>query len=362
MAMSFKSVLITGGAGFIGSTIAFYLREKYPEMRIVVLDNLSRLGSSSNVKKLRNANIVFIKGDISKPTDIAKTGGIDCLIECSAEPSVLAGITSPPTTVVQTNVMGAFHCLEYAREHKAFFIFLSTSRVYSVAELSGLQLTEKESRYELGGSVRQWPIGLSKNGISEQFSIKPPRSLLGTTKFMSEELIQEYWHSFEMHGVINRCGIVAGPGQFGRNDQGILMYWLSRLLWGGKLTFTGFDGTGKQVRDFLHVLDLVRLIEDQMKNGKRYNHQIINVGGGVANSLSLREMHTVLINYLGVTRRVEKGKSIKRKWDIPWYITDASVAHQLNGWQPTKTIDDLIVDSVAWMKNNESELRQFFIE
>jgi CDP-paratose 2-epimerase len=360
--MNFNSVLITGGAGFIGSSIAFYLREKYPEVRIVVLDNLSRLGSKSNVKKLRSANILFIRGDICKPSDLAKVGEIDCLIECSAEPSVLAGITSPATTVLQTNVIGTFQCLEYARQHKAFFIFLSTSRVYSVAELSHLPLEESESRYKLVGPARRWPTGLSKNGISEHFSIQAPRSLLGTSKRMSEELIEEYWHSFEMHGVINRCGIVAGPGQFGRNDQGILMYWLSKLLWGGALTFTGFDGTGKQVRDFLHVMDLVRLIDDQMRSGTRYDRQIMNVGGGITNTLSLQEMHGALATYLGVTKKVKKGNQVKRKWDIPWYVTDISVVQALNGWQPTKTINDLIDDSVMWMKNNESELRQFFIE
>src|SRR4051794_11741987 len=133
-----RRVLITGGAGFVGSNLASALRRRHPGWGIVAFDNLKRRGSELNLPRLREEGIDFVHGDVRNPADLDALGEIDALVECSAEPSVLAGTDGSPDYVVQTNLLGAYHCLELARRRDADMVFLSTSRVYPVATLEGL--------------------------------------------------------------------------------------------------------------------------------------------------------------------------------------------------------------------------------
>ena len=250
-------VLVTGGAGFVGANIALALHEK--GSRVVVLDNLRRRGSELNLPHFRKRAIDFIHGDIRQPADLADIPGtFDVMVEASAEPSVHAGQQNSPAYVIDTNLRGTVNCLEFARHRVEALVYLSTSRVYPIAALRGIQLNETPQRLEM--AAQQTLPGISKFGIAEDFPIDGARSFYGATKLASELLIQEYVQSYRLKAVINRCGVIAGPGQFGKTDQGFVSLWVARHWFGLPLRYVGFGGTGKQVRDLLHPADLVALV------------------------------------------------------------------------------------------------------
>src|SRR5476651_361092 len=133
--MNYKNILITGGAGFVGSNLALKLKKDCPQLNITVLDNLKRRGSELSLKRLKAADIDFVHGDIRNKEDLVFEK-VDLLIECSAEPSVLAGINSSPDYLMNTNLIGTLNCLEVARAHGAACVFLSTSRVYPISYIN----------------------------------------------------------------------------------------------------------------------------------------------------------------------------------------------------------------------------------
>jgi CDP-paratose 2-epimerase len=149
-------------------------------------------------------------------------------------------------------------CLEAARRAGAGLLFLSTSRVYPIEPLRQLPLVAGDTRLRLPEGVTG--VGWSADGISADFPLKGHRSLYGATKLASELLIDEYRHMYGMPVVVNRCGVIAGPWQMGKVDQGFVSLWAARHLWGTCLSYTGFGGTGLQVRDVLHIEDLCELV------------------------------------------------------------------------------------------------------
>jgi CDP-paratose 2-epimerase len=256
-----RQVLITGGAGFVGSSLGLGLAQRYPDWKIIALDNLKRRGSELNIPRLKQAGIEFVHGDVRNAEDLeASALPVDLILECSAEPSVLAGYTSPGY-VLQTNLIGTINCLELARQNQADFIFISTSRVYPIAYLNQLNYTETDTRFQL--SEQQDLPGVSQFGISEQFPLDLPRSLYGSTKLASELIINEYGDAYGLRTLINRCGVLTGPWQMGKVDQGVFALWVANHYFQKSLKYIGYGGTGKQVRDFLHVADLLDLIDIQ---------------------------------------------------------------------------------------------------
>jgi CDP-paratose 2-epimerase len=172
-------ILVTGGAGFVGANLGLSLAARHPDWEVVALDNLMRRGSELNLARLRDAGIEFVHGDVREPGDLAAAGAFDAMLECSAEPSVLAGFADASYSV-QTNLLGAFNCLERARQEDAFVVFLSTSRVYPVAPQLELALEETGTRYEL--AEEQQVAGAGPQGISEDFPMPGARTLYGATK------------------------------------------------------------------------------------------------------------------------------------------------------------------------------------
>jgi CDP-paratose 2-epimerase len=246
-----KRALITGGAGFVGSALGLGLAQRYPDWQITALDNLKRRGSELNLPRLKQAGIQFIHGDVRNTEDLDPVAlQPDLILECSAEPSVLAGYASPGY-VLQTNLVGTVNCLELARQTQADFIFLSTSRVYPIAYLNALEFTETETRFQL--LEQQVLPGVSSQGISEEFPLNGARSLYGATKLASELLVAEYADAYGLRTVINRCGVLTGPWQMGKVDQGVFALWMAFHYFQRSLKYIGYGGTGKQVRDFLHV-------------------------------------------------------------------------------------------------------------
>lgn len=350
-----KKIFITGGAGFVGSNLCIGLKKINPSFEITAFDNLSRRGSELNLKRLNNAGIGFKHGDIRNQEDLAELNEIDVIIDASADPSVLSGINSPVLPLINSNLMGTVNCLELANRANSGFIFLSTSRVYPIKTLENSNYKELETRFQW--TDNQIVNGLSSNGITEQFPIDGSRSFYGSTKLASELLIQEYQALKGMKTVINRCGVLSGPWQMGKVDQGVIVLWLARHFFKGNLKYIGYEGKGKQTRDVLHIDDLTRLIDWQIKNLDLVNGEVFNVGGGNEVSFSLVELTKICEELTGNKISIEP-QIEERTADIRIYVTDNSKITQLTGWKPEKTFRNLIEDTYLWMKENETSLKQ----
>lgn len=206
-----KRLLVTGGAGFVGSNLAVSIASRHPDWEVLALDNLYRRGSELNLPRLEAAGVQFIRGDVRNPGDLTALPPLTALIECSAEPSVMSGTDGDTSYLVHTNLTGAYNCLELARRDGAFVVFLSTSRVYPIGPQLRLRLIEGETRFELADE--QNVPGASAAGISEEFPLIGARTLYGATKLAAELLIEEYRASQGVPAVIDRCGVIAGPWQ-----------------------------------------------------------------------------------------------------------------------------------------------------
>jgi CDP-paratose 2-epimerase len=346
-------VLITGGAGFVGGNLSVALAERHPDWTVVALDNLMRRGSELNLERLRKAGVEFVHGDVREPTDIAAAGDFEAMVECSAEPSVLAGFADTSYSV-QTNLVGAFNCLERARQQEAFLVFLSTSRVYPVAPQLELELEEAETRFELAAS--QPLAGASTAGIGEGFPIAGARTLYGATKLSAELLIEEYADAFGLGAVTNRCGVIAGPWQMGKVDQGVFSWWLLSHLFERPLSYIGYGGSGKQVRDLLHIDDLVDLVDLQLCDPGAWKGVTANVGGGRDGSLSLLETTALCRELTGKEVSIAVDPET-RPGDVPVYLSDCALLHSLTSWRPRRGPRDVLADLLDWSVAHEDSLR-----
>lgn len=424
-----KKILITGGAGFVGSNIAIALKEHYENAEVIALDNLHRKGATLNIERLAEYDVKFLPGDVRKKQDLNLVGKINLLIECSAEPSVLAGIDGDTDYLIKTNLNGAVNCADICRKYNAPMLFLSTSRVYPIQPLLDCEIRETETRFDL--TDNQKVPGLSAKGVSEAFPMSGARSLYGGTKYAAEVMLREYADAFDLPVVINRCGVIAGPWQFGKADQGIAAFWTAAHVFGRNLKYIGFGGTGKQVRDMLHIDDLIDLVLMQIENPERFSvsegektedggrktedgggrkmpedvnierstsniqHRIKNeqeksvigggrgeypitnkeypisndntssnsqassikyqasngvwnVGGGVEKSASLLELTNICREITGNSVAITPEPEM-RYADIPIYITDNTRIKDFCGWQPRKTIAEIVTDIHEWI-------------
>jgi len=352
--MQYKKILITGGAGFVGSNLAIKLKDKYPETEIFVLDNLKRRGSELNLPRFKNAGIYFIHGDIRNKEDFEEIKKIDLLLECSAEPSVLSGLNTSPSYLINTNLLGTINCLELARKNNATFIFISTSRIYPIKPINNLKFKEEKTRFSLENN--QKITGASVEGIAENFPLEGARSLYGSTKLCSEIIIQEYMDSFGLKGVINRCGVITGPWQMGKIDQGVFVLWVARHIFSRKLSYIGYGGQGKQVRDFIHIDDLFDILDIQINNLETYNGNIFNIGGGKENSVSLQELTRICEKITGHKIKIDSVKK-NRSADLISFITDCRKIKKISGWQPKKNAEETISDIAKWINVNKEQLK-----
>lgn len=348
-------LLITGGAGFVGSNLAVSLAERHPEWEVVALDNLYRRGSELNLPRLQAAGVEFVKGDVREPDDLAAVSGITAMIECSAEPSVMSGVDGDTGYLVHTNLTGAYNCLELARRDGAFVVFLSTSRVYPVAPQVELRLEEAESRFEL--AAEQPLPGVSPAGIAEDFPLEGARTLYGATKLAAELLIEEYRAGLGVPAVVDRCGVIAGPWQMGKVDQGVFTHWMLAHHFGNPLSYIGFGGKGKQVRDLLHVEDLVDLVERQLLAPAEWDGRTVNVGGGRECSLSLLETTAICRELTGNEVPIEPVLET-RQGDVPIYLSDCAKLFGLDEWRPRRSARQVLADIHEWIAADEQRIAQ----
>lgn len=350
-----ENILILGGAGFVGSSLAINLKKHHPLSKIICFDNLRRRGSELNLPRFKNLEIEFIHGDIRSSSDLdpAIFNVVDTIIDCSAEPSVLAGFASPQY-VLQTNLLGTINVLELARQIQARLLFLSTSRVYPIETLKSVNLVELPTRFSI--APEQTISGVSHLGIAEEFPLQSYRSLYGTTKLASEMLIEEYRQAYGIQAIVNRCGVITGPWQMGKVDQGVFVLWLAAHYFGKSLSYIGYGGTGKQVRDLLHIEDLLSLINYQLENFSELDGDILNVGGGIDNSLSLLETTKLCEVITGKSISI-KSEEIARQGDIPIYITDSSKISSKTGWKPMMKPEKTLRDIYNWIIEYETILK-----
>ncbi len=359
-----ESILVTGGAGFVGSSLALYLKSRHPATRVVCMDNLYRRGSELNLPRFQAAGVEFVKGDIRHAKEFPP-GPFALMLECSAEPSVLAGYGGSPAAaalvrfgaprdyLMETNFLGTYRCLEFARQWKSNFLFLSTSRVYPMAALESHPWCEQPTRFawqDLPGAA------ISSRGVMEDCLMSGARSLYGLTKFASEGLIEEYRNGFGLRAAVNRCSVITGPWQMGKVDQGVVALWVLRHFFGQPLKYLGYGGTGKQVRDALHVADLCELVEEQISNFDRWDGWLGNVGGGRDISVSLQELTAACREIIG--RQVPVGAEPEnRQADLRIFLADCSRLFARTNWRPKRGVRQMVADIFEWVRANETALR-----
>jgi CDP-paratose 2-epimerase len=265
----------------------------------------------------------------------------------------MSGVDGDSSYLVHTNLTGAYNCLELARRSGADFLFLSTSRVYPLATLRGARLAETEERYDF--APEQDLPGISAAGISESAPLTGPRTLYGATKLAAELLIEEYREAYGLRACVDRCGVIAGPLQMGKVDQGVFTHWMLSHHFGLPLSYIGYGGSGKQVRDLLHVADLVDLVERQVREPERWDGRVLNVGGGRERSLSLLETTRLCRELTG--RQVEIGSEAEtRPGDVPVYVSDCTTLFEATDWRPARSAADTLADIAAWIADDEDRL------
>jgi len=339
-------ILITGGCGFVGSNIAIYLRNRFKKVNISTLDNLTRKGSLINKIRLKKYKVKNYNFDIVKYSRFKILPKFDLIIDCCAEPAIETS-KKDPDKVFNTNLIGTFNVLKKCIKDKSNIIFLSSSRVYSITKL----------RNYIKNNDFLKPIK-SKKLIDENFETSSASSLYGFTKIASEKLIKEFFYTTNLKYIINRFGVIAGPWQFGKQDQGFIPLWVARHYLKKKLSYIGFNANGHQVRDVLHVDDVCEIIFLQIKNLKKINNMTFNIGGGIKNLISLKDLTTKCIKL--TKNKISIGKIFKTSnYDIPYYVTNNSKIKRFYKWKPTKNINQILSDVYIWLINNK-KVRHYF--
>jgi CDP-paratose 2-epimerase len=338
-------LLVTGICGFVGSTLTRALLESAENLQIFGVDNFIRPGSELNRRELARLGVKISHADVRSATDFETLPAVDCVIDAAANPSVLAGVDGKTSSrqLLEHNLGGTINILEYCKHHRAGLILLSTSRVYSVPPLAALpvEIHQRAFRPKAGATL---PDGLTVAGVGEAFSTAPPISLYGSSKLASEVIALEYADTFHFPVWINRCGVLAGAGQFGKADQGIFSFWINSHLRRRPLKYIGFDGAGHQVRDCLHPRDLVPALLAQMKYRGHDQPRISNFSGGVANSMSLAQLTEWCDARFG--KHAVANDANPRPFDIPWMVLDSLQAAKVWNWAPKISLEN-ILDEIA---------------
>jgi CDP-paratose 2-epimerase len=344
-------VLVTGVCGFVGSTLALAWREADPSVELLGMDSLTRPGSERNQGALRRAGIQVVRGDVRSAADVDALPRADWVIDAAANPSVTAGIDGRTSSrqLVEHNLLGTVNLLEYCKRHGAGFVLLSTSRVYSIASLTRLPVEPAGGAFRLEPGA-PLPPGVTAAGIDERFSTTGPVSLYGGSKLASETLAIEYGDAYGLPVWIDRCGNLAGAGQFGRADQGIFAYWINAWLRGRPLRYVGFGGGGHQVRDCLHPRDVVPLLRRQVTGERSTGGPIFNVGGGPERAISLAQLSAWCERRFG-PRSVSADLAL-RPFDVPWVVMDTARAAADLGWRPQTALEGILAEIADHAERN----------
>ena len=252
-----------------------------------------------------------------------------------------------PDRVFNTNLIGTYNVLKKSIKDKSNLIFLSSSRVYSIRNLRKL----------IGNINIKKPLKILKK-INEKFETNESSSLYGFTKLASEKLIKEFFFNTNLKYIINRFGVIAGPWQFGKQDQGFVPLWIAKHLFKKRLSYIGFGGYGHQIRDIIHIEDVCEIIFLQIKKLNKINNITFNIGGGINNSISLKDLTKKCENLTNNKIDIKKNSSTS-EYDIPYYVTDNSKIKKFYNWKPKKKLDAIVQDIYKWLIENKN-LRNYF--
>ena len=338
-------ILITGGCGFVGTNIALFLKEK--KHLIYSIDNLSRKGSKYNLKLLKKKNIKNYNFNISNYKSLQNLPRFDLIIDCCAEASVEISRKNIDK-VIDTNLIGTINVLKKAKKNNSKIIFISSSRVYSIKSINKI----------VNNKVLKKKIKV-KTLIDEKFETKLPKSLYGLTKHASEMFIEEFSYAFGIKYIINRCGVISGPLQFGKQDQGFVSLWIWKHLNKSNLKYIGYGGYGHQLRDVLHIKDLCELINFQIKKINLINNETFTVGGSNKSFVSLKKLTEICEK---ITKNKLSFKKIRSTsiYDIPYYISSNKKVTKIYGWKPQRNIYDIVMDTYNWLLKNKKKLKKHF--
>ena len=338
-------ILITGGCGFVGTNIALFLSRK--KHKVQSLDNLSRKGSRYNLNLLKKNNIKNYNLDIAKSNSLKKLPKYNLIIDCCAETAVEIS-KKQIDRVVNTNLIGTINILKKAKKDNSKIIFLSSSRVYPINLLNKIVKSKKIKK----------TLTIKKK-INESTDIQGAKSIYGLTKLASEMFIEEFSYAFGIKYLINRCGVISGPLQFGKQDQGFVSLWIWNHINKKNLNYIGYGAHGNQIRDVLHINDLCNLILIQIKKFNQINNKLFTVGGSKKSYTSLKNL-TFICEKI-TKNKLKIGKKTKTSiYDIPYYITNNNYVSKIYKWKPKKSIYDVIKDTYIWLSNNKKILKKYF--
>ncbi|MEX1248570.1 MAG: GDP-mannose 4,6-dehydratase [Anaerolineales bacterium] len=333
-----KRYLITGGAGFIGSNYADYLLAQ--GANVTIFDNLSRRGADKNLAWLREkhgaVSFDLVIGDVRDP-DVLKdlAGQADVIVHLAGQVAVTSSVIDPRTDF-EINALGTFNVLEAARlsGNKPFFIYSSTNKVYG--EMTEHKLVEQKTRY----GYAKLPNGLQE---TQPLDFHSP---YGCSKGTAEQYVHDYARIYGIPSVVMRQSCIYGPRQFGVEDQGWLAWFVIAAVLGKPITIYG---NGKQVRDMLHVGDLIAAYDAAVARSKKVAGQIYNIGGGPEYTLSIwMECGPMLEKMLG--RRIPVKRGAVRPGDQMVYISDIRKAKKELGWQPKIGVEQGAGELVDWVQ------------
>ena len=338
-------ILITGGCGFVGSNLALFLKKK--GFSVHTLDNLTRKGSTYNSNLLKKQKIKNYKINISNIKKIKSLPKYDLILDCCAEAAVEIS-KNDFDKVINTNLIGTINILKKSKNDKSKIIFISSSRIYPLEEMNKV-IKNKNLKSK---------IKISKM-FSEKDKIIGPKTIYGLTKLCSEMLIEEFSYAYQLKYLINRCGVISGPLQFGKQDQGFVSLWIWRHLNKKKLSYIGYGGYGNQIRDVLHIDDLSELILLQIKNINKINNKLFTVGGSKTSYTSLSQLTKLCQKITG--NKIKMGKVSKTSsYDIPYYLSDNTHVSNTYRWKPKRNINQVVMDTFLWLKKNKPIIKKYF--
>lgn len=327
-----RKVLIFGGAGFVGSNWASYLLQ-HTSARIHIFDNLSRKGSQHNLRWLQQHREAGYRLELT----IADVRNADLVLKAAAEATeiyqfaaqvAVTDSVKDPRHDLEVNLQGTFNVLEGARlgGNRPFVLFTSTNKVYGQCE----------------------EAARSPQGISEAQPLDF-HSPYGCSKGAADQYVRDYARIYGLPTVVFRMSCIAGPRQWGNEDQGWVAHFMYSALQDSPITIYG---DGHQVRDVLHVSDLVQAFESARENSVSTAGEVYNIGGGAENAVSLID---VIQKIRRTTfRRLEFVHAEPRPGDQQIYITDHSKFRAATGWVPTRSVDQTLRDiEFFWHANRD---------